>query len=112
MLPVIWHPKTKTEVSSFSDEVKDKLGYLIYRLQLGEALTLPHSKTMTSVARGAKELRVKGKDGIYRTFYLKVDGEQILVFHAFKKKTQKTAQKDIEQGKKNLKEVMEWLKKK
>ena len=109
---VIWHPKAKAEISSFPAVVKDKLGYLIFKLQLGESLTLPQSKSMISVARGAKELRVQGKDGIYRSFYLKIEDGNVVVFHAFKKKTQKTAKKDIDQGKKNLKEILEWLKKK
>ncbi len=108
MHQVIWHPKAKAEIRSFPKEVKDKLGYLIFRVQLGEVLTMPLSRGMGQVANGVRELRVKGKDGIYRSFYMRMDGDKIIVFHAFKKKTQKTSSKDINQGTKNLKEVMEW----
>jgi phage-related protein len=38
-------------------------------------------------------------------YVLKIEHE-IVVFHAFKKKTQKTPLKDIELGKKNLKDML------
>lgn len=105
---VIWHPKARAEIRSFTEEVKDKPGYLIFRVQLGEVLAMPLSLGMGSVAKGVRELRVKGKDRIYRSFYMKIDGDKIVVFHAFQKKTQKTSPRDISQAKKNLNEAMEW----
>jgi len=56
---------------------------------------------------GAEELRVKGRDGIYRTFYYTKDARGILVFHAFVKKTQKTPPLEIELGRKRLKELQD-----
>lgn len=109
MHQVVWHPKAKKTISGFPQEVKDKMGYLIFRMQMGDLLTLPHSRKMEDVGKGVRELRVKGSDGIYRSFYVSVAGSKIYVFHSFKKKTQKTAKSDIEQGKKNLKEVKTWL---
>lgn len=67
---------------------------------------MPYSRTMTSIAQGCCELRVKDSDGIYRAFYfLKIKGK-ILIFHAFQKKDQKTPKKEIDLGKKNLKEML------
>jgi phage-related protein len=67
---------------------------------------MPHSRPMPSVGKGCSELRVKGEDGAYRVFYyLKIENE-VIVFHAFKKKTQQTALKDIDLGKKNLKDML------
>jgi phage-related protein len=67
---------------------------------------MPHSKAMPSVAKGCFELRVRCEDGVYRVFYCIKLKEQILVLHAFKKKTQKTAFKDILQARQNLKELL------
>jgi len=110
MIKIIWHSATRKTLKSFPEELRGKLGYLIYRLQLGEVLSLPQARKMLLVDVGVSELRVKGKDGVYRSFYIRLDKDSIAVFHAFKKKTQKAAKKDIVQGKKNLKEVKEWLK--
>tara|TARA_Y100000780_G_scaffold152506_1_gene137383 strand:+ start:64951 stop:65277 length:327 start_codon:yes stop_codon:yes gene_type:complete len=103
---VEWNPKALQAVQEFPIEVKRELGYLIYRLQLGEKLNMPFSRSMPSVSKGSHELRVKGADGIFRAFYfLKVEGK-VLIFHAFQKKTQKTPKKEIELGKSYLKEML------
>ena len=49
---------------------------------------------MPSVGKGCYELRIKGEDGAYRVFYLLKIEHEIIVFHAFKKKTQKTPLKE------------------
>ncbi|MNJ94755.1 hypothetical protein D3C87_124570 [compost metagenome] len=104
---IIWHPKAKEIISGFPEEVRKELGYLMHLLQRGEKLSMPHSRPMTSIAKGAHELRVRGLDGVYRTFYYCKDHEGILVFHAFIKKTQQTSPTDINLGKKRLKELQE-----
>ena len=94
------------DVKSFPEDIKKSLGYLIFKLQLGEKLSAPHSESMPSIEKGCHELRVKDRDGIYRAFYyLKIEGK-VLIFHAFQKKTHKTSKKDIDLGKKNLKEML------
>jgi phage-related protein len=107
MNEVEWSKKALKEVKSFPEDIRKELGYLIFKLQIGESLSMPHSRSMPSVAKGCCELRVKDSDGIYRVFYyLKVKGG-VLIFHAFQKKEQKTAQKDIDLGKKNLKDMLD-----
>ena len=106
MNKIVWNKKALKEVQNFPDIVKRELGYLLFRLQRGESLAMPHSKPMPSVGKGCYELRVKGEDGAYRVFYLLKIKDEIIVFHAFKKKTQKTSLKDIDLGKKNLKEIL------
>lgn len=61
---------------------------------------------MPSIAQGVHEIRLKDKSGIYRVFYFTKVKDKILIFHAFKKKTQKTPKKDIDLGKKRLKEML------
>lgn len=102
---VIWHPSARKEIRTFPEAVKKTLGDLIFDLQKGEVLTMPHSKPIPSIAPGVHELRVKGADGAYRTFYYLKHQDGIVVFHCFKKKTQKTPLREIRKGIKNFKEL-------
>ncbi|MNL13954.1 hypothetical protein D3C87_1348770 [compost metagenome] len=104
---IVWHPKAKVTISSFPEDVRREIGYLLYLLQVGSGLTMPHSRPIKTVAQGVNELRVKGRDGIYRTFYFTKSDLGILVFHAFIKKTQATSGQDILIGKKRLHELLE-----
>ncbi len=90
MNEVEWNKKALKVIKGFPVDVKKELGYLIFKLQIGDSLKMPYSRLMPSISKGCRELRVKESDGIYRVFYfLKVEG-RILIFHAFQKKDQKT----------------------
>ena len=62
---------------------------------------------MPGVAAGVSELRVKGADGIYRTFYYTASWRGVLVFQAFVKKSQRTPPLEIELARKRLKELLD-----
>lgn len=68
---------------------------------------MPLSRTMPVLGTGAAELRVRDSAGIYRAFYVVKVADAVLVFHAFAKKTQKTPEREIELGKKRLKEMLQ-----
>ena len=68
---------------------------------------MPHSAPMKIIAQGVFELRVRGDDGIYRSFCYTKHVKGILLFHAFKKKTQKTPLDEISISKKRLNELLE-----
>lgn len=104
---IIWHLKAKSAISSFPEDVRREFGYLLYLLQMGSALAMPHSRSINSVSPGVNELRVRGRDGIYRTFYYSKSNLGILVFHAFIKKTQTTPHEEIVLGKRRLRELLE-----
>ena len=103
---VEWNPRTLKAVKAFPDDVKREIGYMIFKLQIGEFLKMPFSRPMPILGKNCHELRVKGKDNIYRAFYLLKVGKKIVLFHAFQKKSQKTSTKEINIGKKNLREVL------
>jgi phage-related protein len=56
-------------------------------------------KPMPAIGKGAREIRIRCADGAWRVFYVVENSAAIYVLHAFQKKVQKTAQKDIEKGK-------------
>jgi hypothetical protein len=62
----------------------------------------PHA----SIEPGAPELRIRDRSGIYRAFYYSRSPRGILVFHAFVKKTQAAPIRDLDWGKKRLKELL------
>jgi phage-related protein len=105
--PIIFHPKARDEIRRFPKEPRGRLGRALFRLQLGETLGMPVSRPMPTVAPGVSELRVKGKDGIFRVFYFTATAKGILVFHAFAKKTQRTPPLEIELANKRLKELLD-----
>ena len=103
---VVWSPNALDAARKFPSGVKKEIGDLILWLQFGETLAMPHSRPMPGIGGGCRELRVRGEDGIYRVFYFLKVKDKILVFHAFQKKTQKTLKREIEKGKKKLKEIV------
>ena len=55
----IFHPKARTTIQEFPEEIRRALGKAIFDLQRGHSLTMPLSKPIPSVALGVEELRVK-----------------------------------------------------
>ena len=90
----------------FVSDVRQELGKAIYDLQKGEVLAMPLSQPMPSIEPGAAELRIRDRSGIYRAFYYSRSVRGILVFHAFVKKTQATPLRELDLGKKRLKELL------
>ena len=106
MKQAVWVKSTLKHVQQFPDEIRKELGFFLFQLQIGKILEMPHSRSMPSLGKSCFELRIKDGYGAYRIFYyLKIESE-IFVFHAFQKKTEKTSLKDLDQGKRNLKEYL------
>lgn len=62
-------------------------------------------KAMPKVGSGVHEIRIRTGDE-HRVFYVAKYEDAVYVLHAFRKKTQKTAARDIELGKNRLKQVV------
>lgn len=108
-LSVIFYDPARKEILTWPIEIKKDLGSILTKLQKGENVGEPDTKAMKSVATGCFEIRLKGADGIYRAFYILKTEVGILVFHSFKKKSQKTSIKEIETGKIRLKTLLKEL---
>jgi phage-related protein len=85
---------------------KEPILKAIHDLQVGHSLTMPLSRPMPVLGAGAAELRIRDAAGIFRAFYVVKVADAVLIFHAFAKKTQKTPDREIELGKKRLKEML------
>ncbi len=105
MKAAIFHPAARDAIRSFPEVVRRELGKAIFDLQRGEALTMPLSRPMPSIASGAAELRIRDRGGTYRVFYYAKSPRGVLVFHAFMKKSQTTPKHELDLGKKRLEEL-------
>jgi phage-related protein len=101
----IFHPGALVAIRSFPAEVRRELGKAIFELQRGEVLKMPVSRPMPGIGAGVEELRIRDRSGSYRAFYLARQTRGVLVFHAFVKKSQETAKRELDLGAKRLKEL-------
>ena len=102
-----FHPKALDIIRGFPKDVRQEIGKAIFDLQAGMKLTMPLSRSMSSIAKGTHELRVQDRAGIYRVFYYTKLADSVLIFHAFAKKTQKTPQHEIVLAQRRLKEILD-----
>ena len=63
-------------------------------------------KPFDDVGAGTKEIRLKQTDGAFRVMYVAKFEDAIYVLHCFKKKTQKTSQKDRDLSTQRYKDMM------
>ncbi len=62
-------------------------------------------KPMPAIGKGVEEIRVRDDSGIFRVIYTARRAEAIYVLHAFQKRTQATAKRDIEVARKRFTEL-------
>ena len=77
--------------------VRHDIGLQLMRVQFGgEPINF---KPMNTVGAGVYEIRVRDESGAYRAIYVAKFETAVYVLHAFQKKSQKTAKRDIELAK-------------
>jgi phage-related protein len=98
-----FHERVLAEIESWPvDVVADYARLVELLIEHGPNLRLPHSRAFGD---GLFELRPKGRSGIGRAFYCFILGKQIIVLHAFIKKSQQTPDKELKLALKRLKEL-------
>lgn len=106
MKVVLLHKSVIREIEHLDFSIRRRLTELFAILAEGESVGMPLSRPMPSVENGAHELRIKDRSGNYRVFYYTKHQSAILVFHMFKKKTEKTPDREINTAKSRLKEML------
>lgn len=109
-LQVLIYEPTRKEILTWPLEAKKDLGSILTKLQKGAEVGFPDTEPFATIAPGAFEIRVKEASGIFRAFYMVKRERGILVFHAFKKKSQKTPKQEIDTAQKRLKKFLKELK--
>jgi len=94
MKPIRFIGSSLDDLRQMPDVVRHDLGIELMAVQFGAEPS--DFKPMKTVGSGAYEIRYRGMDGAFRVIYVAKFEEAIYVLHAFQKKSQKTAQSDIE----------------
>lgn len=87
----------------FPEDAKQDAGYQLDKVQRGEQPT--DFKPMPTIGKGVEELRIREESGAYRVIYTARLPDAVYVLHAFQKKTQTTAKRDIELAKSRYAEL-------
>ncbi len=104
MKPVIFLGSSLTQLRAFPDHPRRDMGFQIDRLQHG--LEPDDWKPMATIGVGVREIRVRDGTGAYRVIYTARIADAVYVLHAFQKKTQATAQRDLDLAAKRLRDLM------
>jgi phage-related protein len=100
--PLRWlHGEVKSP--PFSMVARLEAGFLLRRLQRGEALEMPHSRPMPAIGRRCHELRIVDRGANWRIIY-RTDPDAIVILEVFAKSTQRTPRHVIETARMRLKE--------
>ncbi len=102
--PVEWKGDSLERARSFSKPVRQQVGYELELVQRG--LEPSDWKPMPTVGPGVCEVRIHG-DGEHRVIYVARFRHAIYVLHAFRKKTQKTSERDIGTAKARFQTVLQ-----
>ncbi len=87
----------------FPADAKHDAGFQLDKVQRGEQ---PDDfKPMPAIGKGVEEIRVRDDSGTFRVIYTARRAEAIYVLHAFQKRTQATAKRDIEVARKRFTEL-------
>ncbi len=92
------------EIADLPDRIRGDLADALARLDAGLSLSMPLSRPMPSIGRGAHELRLRDRSGDYRIVYVAQRSGEIVVVLAFKKTSQKTPERIIELARSRAKE--------
>ena len=98
--PLVWL-QGEVKTPPFSDSARIESGYLLRKLQMGERISLPHSRPMSSIGVRCHELRIDDENKKWRIVY-RIDEDAIVILEVFEKKTQKTPKNVIDNCKRRI----------
>jgi phage-related protein len=102
-IKIRWLGASREDIRRFLESAKPAAGYQLYRVQLG--MDPKDWKPMPTIGTDVREIRIQS-EGAYRVIYVAKFEEAIYVLHAFEKKAQKTAKRDIELARSRFKELV------
>ena len=91
------------DLRAFPETERREAGHQLDQVQRG--LEPDDWKPMPSVGPGVREVRVRDEAGAFRVIYTATRPEAVYVLHAFQKKTQATAKRDLDLARARLREL-------
>ncbi|WP_337271492.1 type II toxin-antitoxin system RelE/ParE family toxin [Oryzifoliimicrobium ureilyticus] len=90
-------------VRDFPKSAQKEAGVQLHKVQQG--IEPSDWKPMTSVGLGVREIRIRDETGAFRVLYITKIEDAVYVLHAFQKKTQQTAKRDLELAANRLRQI-------
>lgn len=100
--PLVWL-EGEIKTPPFSQAARLEAGYLLRKLQQGEALGMPHSRPMPSIGSRCHELRINDESTTWRIIY-RLDADAIVILEVFSKKSRATPKAVVNACKRRLKD--------
>ena len=91
------------QLREFPEAARKEAGVQLHKVQQG--LEPSDWKPMTSIGQGVREIRIRDEAGAFRVLYIAKIEEVVFVLHAFQKKTQQTAKKDLDLAATRLRQI-------
>jgi Phage-related protein len=95
----------KEFLSTLTDKEALKMKYILSLLETEDRMPV---KFIKSIRDGLYELRMEYNSNIYRIFFIFDEGQIVVLFNGFQKKTQKTPKSEIEKALKIKEEYYEY----
>jgi phage-related protein len=87
----------------FPEVARKEAGVQLHKIQLG--LEPSDWKPMTTIGAGVREIRIRDEAGAFRIIYVTKIEDAVYVLHAFQKKTQQTAKRDLDIATARLRQI-------
>ena len=100
------HKDVAKQIEKLNLKLKTQIAETLDLLAAGVSIGMPLSRPIPDIAHGVHELRVKDHTGQYRIFYYTKSYDVVIVFHFFKKKTQKLPIKEVKLAKNRLRSIL------
>jgi phage-related protein len=91
---VTFHGDSLDSLRDFPEDARREAGHELYQVQTGRDPS--DWKPISAIGAGVREIRIRDAVGAYRVIYVAAFADAIHVLHAFEKKAQKTARRDLE----------------
>lgn len=82
-------------LKTLDEDVRRKIDYVLDMLKTVKRL---NSKFVKTIKDGIYELRIEWEGNIYRVFFIFDEGNVVILFNGFQKKTRKTPPSEIEKA--------------
>lgn len=95
----------KQEVESLPSDMRSRFLRIVALIEIG-GLEKVHEPYVKHIEGKIWEMRMSGKDGIARSFYVTAHQRRVIVLRTFIKKSQKTPTQEIARARQRAKEVV------
>jgi len=102
--PIAFLGTSLDDLRAFPETARREAGHQLDRVQRG--LDPDDWKPMPTIGAGVREIRVFDAAGAFRVIYTATMPKAVYVLHAFQKKTQRTAKRDLDLAGARQRELM------